>query len=486
MQTALNKTVLLLVLLWGIAGSGHATPAIEAFASLPTLTDLEIAPNGRFVAARMVLENRYRVVVLEDKGQQFEVVFVLSEDDEISAKWFHWANEDTLLVSFGFVRQRGPDFETQERRLFSVTMGENELRPLFWKQREERSLQIQDRVVSFLPDDPDHILLQYNRANPREPEVFKVHVSERQRHRRVMASKTTVRSWGADNNGEVRVARGIDGNGRPTLFFRDPGERDWRDFSARVEPEGAVFRPVGFTSDPNVIYVLSNHDVDPAGLYTFNLMTETFGDLIYAHPTVDIASVDVSQQTGEVVSLNFVDDDLETIWFNARPINQSIRALERHFPGKSLTTHGVSLDGGHAVLKVAGGRDAGQFMVFNSVAKRVTMMPLQYTALPAGELGITIPTEYAAADGLIIPAFVTLPPGITSLDAAKNLPFVVNPHGGPTSRDFLRFSFDVQFLASRGYGVLQMNFRGSSGYGTAFKKAGDREWGQAMQDDITD
>jgi dipeptidyl aminopeptidase/acylaminoacyl peptidase len=101
-------------------------------------------------------------------------------------------------------------------------------------------------------------------------------------------------------------------------------------------------------------------------------------------------------------------------------------------------------------------------------------------------LGQTFVTEYAARDGLAIPAYITLPPDLNSLADAKDLPFIVHPHGGPAARNFLRFDFDVQFLVSRGYGVLQMNFRGSEGYGRDFADAGHREWGQAMQDDITD
>jgi dipeptidyl aminopeptidase/acylaminoacyl peptidase len=97
-----------------------------------------------------------------------------------------------------------------------------------------------------------------------------------------------------------------------------------------------------------------------------------------------------------------------------------------------------------------------------------------------------VAVDYQARDGLSIPAYVTLPPSIDGLEEARNLPFVVLPHGGPTARDFLEFDWLSQFLAHQGFGVLQMNFRGSAGYGETFRAAGDRQWGQAMQDDITD
>ncbi len=113
-------------------------------------------------------------------------------------------------------------------------------------------------------------------------------------------------------------------------------------------------------------------------------------------------------------------------------------------------------------------------------------MPVQYPGLPEDELGASFATSYDARDGKTIPAFVTLPPGVNSLADAKNIPFVINPHGGPAARSFLGYDSVAQFFATRGYGVLQMNFRGSAGYGLEFEKAGRREWGQLMQDDVTD
>jgi dipeptidyl aminopeptidase/acylaminoacyl peptidase len=105
-----------------------------------------------------------------------------------------------------------------------------------------------------------------------------------------------------------------------------------------------------------------------------------------------------------------------------------------------------------------------------------------YPGLTEADLGEMKPYDYAARDGLRIPAYITLPPG----RAPKNLPAVVMPHGGPDARDTLRFDWWAQFLANRGYVVLQPNFRGSAGYGRAFTEAGLQQWGLKMQDDITD
>ncbi|MEL7312764.1 MAG: prolyl oligopeptidase family serine peptidase [Pseudomonadota bacterium] len=482
------RALLLVVALLGSGTPLHAeAPPADAYAHLPEFTDLEIAPGGRYLAARVNVRNVYRLVVLDLSTQPMSVAYGMSEDDKYHAAWFEWASEDRLLISIGFVGNRGfgGQTETQERRLFSVKMGDGDLVPLFRPKRDEVPLQFQDDIVSFLHDDPDHILVQYSRTDPSEPLVYQVNVAGMQRHRRIERPRRTVRDWSADHKGNVRIGRGLTSNRQRTLFFKPDGEKKWRDFSHRVENADAVFRPVGFSEEPNVAYVISNHEVDPAGLYRFDIEADAFGELIFNHDSVDIAGVNIDPQTQGIRSINFVDKDVETVWFSDRQ-TEGLEGVQELFPDKSLTIHSISTDGRYYVLHVSGPQEPGQYLTFDSESRKAQLLPAQYPGVGAENIGQTIATEYEARDGLVIPAFVTLPVGVDSLEAAENLPFVIHPHGGPTARDLLQFSFDVQFWASRGYGVLQMNFRGSSGYGKAFELAGNRAWGQAMQDDITD
>lgn len=477
---------LMLALCVALPAARAATPPVEAYAGLPQLADIEISPNGTLLAARVAIDNEYRLAVLQQLNGQYQIVYLLSEDAGFSTKWFYWANDETLLISFGFVKERRHDVETQERRLYALRMTDKELLPLFRQRRGERPLQFQDRIVSFLPDDPDHILVQYNRDDPSKPDVYRITVNERSRHVLLVPGKPTVRRWLADNDGVVRLGRGIDGNGDNTLFVRLAGNDNWTNFSHRVENPEVIFRPVGFATEPNLIYALSGHETDPAGLYTFDLATDSFVDKIYSHPNVDIDAITIDRESGELLSIVFYDTEIDDVYFGRRPIYDAINALSEQLSGRLLGTVAISRAGDHAVLRAYGARDAGQYLVLDAAKRSVTPMPQQYAALPDDVLGITVPAEYTARDGLTIPAFITLPPDLTTLADARGLPFVVYPHGGPASRDFLTFRYKVQFMASLGYGVLQMNFRGSSGYGQAFRDAGDKEWGQAMQDDIED
>jgi dipeptidyl aminopeptidase/acylaminoacyl peptidase len=125
-------------------------------------------------------------------------------------------------------------------------------------------------------------------------------------------------------------------------------------------------------------------------------------------------------------------------------------------------------------------------LYYNTQSAKLSMISRLYPGLSRRDLGMVIATKYSARDGTKLPAFVTLPPNITQTAQIKNLPFVILPHGGPHARDYKRFDFLAQYIASRGYGVLQMNFRGSTGYGKTFKQSGVGEWGTLMQDDIED
>ncbi len=271
----------------------------------------------------------------------------------------------------------------------------------------------------------------------------------------------------------------------PVYKFAENEERTVRWFQW-VTPEHLLVSLL-YTSEPNELYVASNHEGDPTGLYLFDIEADEFSEAIFQHPTVDISSIYVDYDTGKLDHINFVEDSVKTKYFSRKPIEDDIATMLRsQFAGLDAKTVFVTEDGDHAVIRIQAADYPGSYYLFDRKTPKLRQLPAQYPGLSDKALGTTFATSYEARDGLVIPAFVTLPPGMKNEDSAAMIPFVILPHGGPGARDFLRFDYWVQFLATRGYGVLQMNFRGSTGYGQSFKHAGNREWGQAMQDDITD
>ena len=351
----------------------------------------------------------------------------------------------------------------------------------------ELPVQFQDDIVSFLPHDPEHILIQYSRSNPGKPDVYRVRVTKTARHILIQRGKAGVGSWLADRHSEVRLGQGIKGQKTPSLTIRLAGDKKWLDFSHRVNQDGIVFWPLAFASEPNELYVASNHEGDPTGLYLFDIEADEFSEAIFQHQTVDISGIDVDDKTGKLHHIDFVEDSVKTKYFFRKPIEDDIATMLRsQFAGLDATIVFITEDGDHAVIRIQAVDYPGSYYLFDRKTPKLRELPAQYPGLSDEIMGKTFATSYDARDGLVIPAFVTSPPGIESLDVISMIPFVILPHGGPAARDFLRFDYWVQFLVSRGYSVLQMNFRGSAGYGQAFERAGDREWGQAMQDDISD
>lgn len=478
------------VLVLFVFSAAPAAPPITAFARLPTFTDIDISPGGDYFAARYNKDNRYgvRVYRITDDAR-IEFIYGFTETDELSISWFEWVSGKHLLTSIAFTGKRGGGrgaVKTEERRLVTLDSSKSELFPLFHPKRRELPIQIQDQVVSLLPNDPEHILLQYSESDPAKPSVYRVNVTETKSHKKVMRGRQNIRSWQADHDGDVRIGFGIRTDGTFRLLMREKGNKKWSDFSHRVNVSGQVFEPLEFAADPNEVYVASNHEGDPVGVYAFNLTSDSYGPLLFKHDSVDISAIHVDEETGELMGANFVEDRAETHYIKERPIRAKVRQLQDQLDFYRISTHSVSADGGSAVLKAFGEQDAGQYVLFDTANNQVIRLPTQYSELTGVSLGKSIAVSYDARDGLTIPAYVTLPPGIESIEDARDLPFVINPHGGPRARDLQRFDYEVQLMTSRGYGVLQMNFRGSEGYGQAFVDAGNKEWGQAMQDDITD
>jgi dipeptidyl aminopeptidase/acylaminoacyl peptidase len=203
--------------------------------------------------------------------------------------------------------------------------------------------------------------------------------------------------------------------------------------------------------------------------------------VLFADPRYDLSAALTDEWTGRVIGAAYTADKHEYVYFDpARAALQ--RGIEAVFPGKDAHAVSVTQDGSKAIVAVEAPDLPRTYYFLDRDSHVATKVASQYPALRAADLGTMRPYPYKARDGLDIPAYLTLPPG----KAAKNLPVVVLPHGGPDARDAIGFDWWAQFLANRGYAVFQPNYRGSKGYGRAFTDAGLHQWGLKMQDDVTD
>jgi cephalosporin-C deacetylase-like acetyl esterase len=203
--------------------------------------------------------------------------------------------------------------------------------------------------------------------------------------------------------------------------------------------------------------------------------------VVVSEPPMDLESFVLDPMTGAVAGARAGGDAQRRVWID-KSLSAKEASLARAFPGKPVSIQGRSRDGKRVLARVSGPVSAPTYYLVDDTTRKAEMVGESYPRLTEASLGEVRALTYTARDGAKIPAYLTLPPG----GGGKDLPLVVLPHGGPQARDDFDFDWWAQFLASRGYAVLQPQFRGSTGFGDAHRRAGYREWGGIMQHDVTD
>lgn len=494
-NTTLLFFLTFIYLLWAVQVHAAPPPPL-AFAQPPLFTNASVSPSGRYFFARVAQGEKVTFTVY-DMEADGAIVAAMEETDKGSVNWARWANDDTIILRLGFLAGRRVTLrvEGEAEKYYTDSFSELFVLPVPTSPEDIGSslwnLSARGSLVSLLYNDPDHVLIQERGKGARRPEVYKKSVREEGKSERVQKGVPQVHSWAADREGRIRVGYGgrynYSGLAEYKLLMRAHDEDEFRDLADKYYTSDVDqrFRPLSFAEDIDQLYVASNHETDTLALYLFDIRKEAFVRQIYHNPDFDISSIMIDERTGELLGLFYGADGDEAIWFDEE-LNREIDKISENFPDKEalLSTYTVEADVG--IVAVRSPNFPGQLYLYDRKRKELSPLPPQYADLPEDEMGKVISASYPARDGESIPAFLTLPPGIESLDEARNLPFVIYPHGGPAARSFLTFDTIAQFFATRGYGVLQMNFRGSAGYGLKYERAGRRQWGRLMQDDVTD
>ncbi len=453
-----------------------------------------ISPNGKSIAAITTLGG-HEIIMLWDVDSDQRVPLLKFPNPDAQIAWVGWANDERLLFSVDTPLIWSVGVRARSTLLYTIKRDGSGLQHLGrkWFGRDDRGktsvagdylikvpIQFEDQIVSELPSDPDHILLQLIRPCDKSPGVYRLNVNNG-RLKRVVAPQASVYQWMADHDDVVRIGWGQSGL-RYWVVARTTEDDNFEKIHRGEVTKGNTFRPLGFTFNPRIIYVASDHEDGPAAVYEYDLVNHAFGRMVVKHPSVDVfCSVSADRIRQVVESIDYLVDRPERFFLD-RQSEEEQAAIDRALPGRVNRVTSESLDHRRAVV-ISGNEDrANSCYVFDR--EKRTMNEL-YTELPGlidRELGSVRAVSYTARDGTSIPAYLTTPAGV----AAEKLPTVILPHGGPSSRDAMTFDPAVHFLASLGYAVFQPNYRGSSGYGSAHQAAGAQEWGLAMQDDITD
>ncbi|MGV7207807.1 alpha/beta hydrolase family protein [Oxalobacteraceae bacterium A2-2] len=471
------------------APQAAALPPLEAFFDNPAFSGAALSPSGKYLAAKVGgKDQRERLAVVDLATSQLTVVANFVDADVGD---FHWVSDERLVYDVTD-RSVGPGDARYAPGLYAVNRDGNGFRQLINRSNRPDVSGVAARLV--LPY--NHYLLRQKiglkdnivyvqRANYSGDQFDSADLL---RLDTVSGTSTMikrpgkVKSWLLDQNGEPRIAATME-QGETTYLYLDPASNTWNklaSFHTYKETAGA-FTPLEFGPD-GTLYVLSSAGRDTQAVYTFNFSTGK----INPQPLVELPGYDFSgalvMNDKKLVGVHYMIDAHATSWLDpAMKANQE--AVDALLPGKVNVLNAPSRPQTPWIL-VNSYSDVTPLntLLYNTETKKLASVGSTYPAIVPGQMGHQTMVRYKARDGLEIPAWLTLPRG-----KDKNLPLVVLVHGGPYVRGgHWGWNPDAQFLASRGYAVLEPEFRGSTGFGNKLYRAGWKQWGLAMQNDLAD
>ena len=481
--------------------SANETHSIEDFASQPGLSRAIVSPSGKYLAGVFYAYGAQAVFV--DEMFEQEKPFIAS-GNKWKINWMSWISDEDLLIGVSIPSQimTTPVVIT---RLISVDM-RDKTSTLMYKREESRGFwQIQDNVIAKTPNKPGEFLISASKSGPR-PSVHKAKVGDSKIRRAVVQGRLKdIYEWEADKLGNVRIGWGFTSDQKTGVLKLRDKNNNWHDHSRLLAREAEV---LGTPTDNPSHYYISMFDQKAVSksanigedketapeiaaiqknplrkVFKFNAETGE-EEILYQHEQSEIAQIITDAKDSNVLEVRYSGEDVPPRVIDPQRLALS-KAFEKNFPEAKAFIVSESDDRSIAIVAVNGPQTPMDYYLYMAKENRLNFLRSAYSSLNPKRLSVVHDISFSARDGLNIPGYLTLPPDI-SFESAKNLPLIVHPHGGPYARDFKRFDWVVQMLSSQGYAVLQINFRGSTGYGKAFEAAGRKEWGQAMQDDITD
>ncbi|VAV89183.1 prolyl oligopeptidase family protein, partial [hydrothermal vent metagenome] len=322
--------------------------------------------------------------------------------------------------------------------------------------------------------DNDHAIIQIGGS------VYNVNIKTGKRGKRLSGSNTGG-NWYADYEGNVRL--GFSGFGTAIkVMMRGKNGGGWKTIDRYDRVTGnARYDVIGFSPEENIIYAGSEVGGAPYAYYKYDLIKREFVEKLFGKDNIPTSGMLIDPYTGQIDGYLYTKHEEKAHYINKR-LRSIQKFLDKQFPDTNNFITSYNRNKTRFIVFIGGPKYAGELMFFDIKTKKMMVISELYEGIDFNDLSDMVPVTYKARDGLEIPSYLSLPPD----REAKNLPTVILPHGGPESRDERGFDQWVQFLTSRGYAVLQMNYRGSTGYGTKFHDMGIQQWGRAMQDDITD
>ncbi|WP_246840557.1 prolyl oligopeptidase family serine peptidase [Lacimicrobium sp. SS2-24] len=457
--------------------SAKQTLPLDAFAMLPAIQQVSVSRDGKQLAMLRATSKNGDYIIEVRKVDNLKGEPVRLGADRMEITGFQWLNNKKLGVGFRQNIQDGNKNYWVSKYAIVNADGKGD-----WLVPFRSDSQASFSLLSSLPGDEDEILLEYDINNNRIPDVIRFNI-ENGRSRTVLRGNTEI-SGGfiPDNQGEIRAAQGF--NAADTtidLYARASTEDDWVKVKSISPKKREVFDFLYFSKEsPSKVYIKATLGEDKAGIYLYDIKTGEYSERLFGLKSVDASSVVLSskeEDRGALLGFSFTTKHPDVYFTD--PAEQALQeSIEALFEDKFVRMVSRSEDDNVIVINTRSDKDPGTYYLLQdkqSLSKLGEVFPL----IEPQHLSDVKYISYKAADGLKIPAYVTIPS-----KGEKPYPTVVMPHGGPWARDVVIYDEWSQLLAHHGYLVIQPQFRGSEGYGLNHWIAGDNEWGLKMQDDM--
>ena len=438
---------------------------LEDFFKNPEKSSYQISPNGSFYSYMAPYKNRMNIFI-QKIGDSSATQLTFEEKRDISG--YFWPNNEQLV----FLKDDAGD---ENFHLFGVDIdGSN---PISFTDFDG----VRAQIIDDLPDQKDFIIIGLNKRNKQVFDPYRLNLKSGKIS--ILAENPgNIQGWMFDHEGKLRIATAIVDGVNTSLLYRDSEQEEFKTIVTTNFKEG--FSPQFFTFDNKNIIGTSNLGRDKSVVIELDPSTGREVKELYGNEDYDVGGVAYSRKRKVITAAYYNSWKSERHFFDQQS-KALFEKVQNHLPGYEISVSGMSDDENIFIIRTYSDKSLGAYFIYNAKEDNLDKIVEVSPWIDENEMSNQLPISYNSRDGLKINGYLTLPKGY-DMENAKDLPVVINPHGGPWARDEWGFNPEIQFLANRGYAVLQMNFRGSVGYGRKFWEASFKKWGREMQDDITD
>ncbi|MPQ47949.1 prolyl oligopeptidase family serine peptidase [Marinifilum sp. N1E240] len=438
------------------------TIALEDFFKNPEKTSYRISPEGTKFSYRAPYQDRMNIFV-QEIGSEKAIQITYETDRDISG--YFWANDNRIL----YLKDDGGN---ENFKLYGVDIDGKNL--ICFTDFENVRTGIIDRLEAI----PDEIIISMNKRDARVFDPYRLNIVTGELTM-LYENPGNITGWMTDHDGKLRIATAVTDMVNATLLYRDTEKDEFKPVLTTNFKES--MSPHFFTFDNKMLYASSNLGRDKQEIVIFDPKTGKEVETLFAHEMVDVEGLSYSKKR-KVLAYASYTTDLHHYKMFDKEFEKMYKRVKNELSEYDCYFTSTNKDEDKFLVRTYSDRSLGAYYFYDKDTDELSLIQEVSPWLNEKYMAKMKPIKYTSRDGKAIHGYLTLPVGVE----AKNLPIVINPHGGPWARDHWGFNPEIQFLANRGYAVLQMNFRGSTGFGREFWECSFKQWGRAMQDDISD